>query len=257
MKLANVYQLNREWQLADISSKIEDSPSIIDVFGCCNSVEKINDVYEGDEIDVKMFEHVKATITATSEINIPHNIIRTIRIGEQLKQIIKINEYESRFQSMSVMFWCENTKKYFVTVKGNPEMIHQYASKKVKDFEQFIKKLSLEGYRSIAFGFKEVSEREVESYLKGDREQFLRDNTFLGVVAFNNQLKEDAVETIKTLTECGINTKIITGDNIFLGVQTAFLTGMIEKQMRVIVVEGDKGTDNTQYVTELTTDKNG
>ena len=106
MKLANVYQLNREGQLEDISLKIEDSPSIIDVFGCCNSVEKINDVYEGDEIDVKMFDHVKAAITATSEIGIPYNIIRTIRIGEQLKQVIKINEYESRFQSMSVMFWC-------------------------------------------------------------------------------------------------------------------------------------------------------
>ena len=95
------------------------------------------------------------------------------------------------------------------------------------------------------------------SYLKGDREHFLKNNSFLGVVAFNNQLKEDAVETIKTLTDCGINTKIITGDNIFLGVQTAFLTGMVEREKRVVVVEGEKGTDNTQYVTELTMDKNG
>ncbi len=65
------------------------------------------------------------------------------------------------------------------------------------------------------------------------------------------------METIKTLTDCGINTKIITGDNIFLGVQTAFLTGMIEKQMKVIVVEGEKETENAQYVTELSKNKNG
>lgn len=188
MKLANVFQF-KEGQIEDIGSHIADSPSIIDVFGCCNSVEKINGIYEGDEIDVKMFEHAKAAIIATTDLEIPYGIIRTIRVGEQLKQIIKINEYESRFQSMSVMFWCEKTRKYFVAVKGNPEMIHQYAARKVKDFDQFIKKLSLEGYRSIAFGLKEVGEKEVDSYLRGDREYFLKDNAFLGVVAFNNQLK--------------------------------------------------------------------
>jgi magnesium-transporting ATPase (P-type) len=101
-----------------------------------------------------MFEHAKAAIVATTDTNIPHSIIRTIRIGEQLKQILKINEYESRFQSMSVMFWCEKKRKYFVAVKGNPEMIHHYAAKRVEGFEQFIKKLSLDGYRSIAFGLK-------------------------------------------------------------------------------------------------------
>jgi hypothetical protein len=78
-----------------------------------------------------MFEHAKAAIVATTEPNIPHSIIRTIRIGEQLKQILKINEYESRFQSMSVLFWCEKERKYFVAVKGNPEMIHHYAAKRV------------------------------------------------------------------------------------------------------------------------------
>jgi hypothetical protein len=32
---------------------------------------------------------------------------------------------------------------------------------------------------------------------------------------------------------------------------------MVEREKRVVVVEGEKGTDNTQYVTELTMDKNG
>jgi magnesium-transporting ATPase (P-type) len=42
------------------------------------------------------------------------------------------------------------------------------------------------------------------------------------------------------LAEAGISTKIITGDNIFLGVQTAFATGMIGQEKRVVVVEGSK-----------------
>lgn len=62
----------------------------------------------------------------------------------------------------------------------------------------------------------------------------------LGVVTFVNSLKEDAESTIKTLTENDINTKIITGDNIFLGVQTALTTGMISPGVKVLVLEGAK-----------------
>lgn len=60
----------------------------------------------------------------------------------------------------------------------------------------------------------------------------------LGVVTFVNSLKEDAHVTVNTLTEAQINTKIITGDNIFLGIQTAILTGMLPEGSRVAVLEG-------------------
>lgn len=88
--------------------------------------------------------------------------------------------------------------------------------------------MSFSGYRSIGFGFKEVQPQEIESMLHGTREEFLKHTKLLGIVTFVNQLKDDAISTIETLAEAGITTKIITGDNIFLGVQTAFATGMIE-----------------------------
>jgi magnesium-transporting ATPase (P-type) len=65
-------------------------------------------------------------------------------------EVLRINEYESRFQSMSVLYRQNN--RYFVVGKGSPEMIHTYSQTKVKAFDAFIKKLSLEGFRSIAFG---------------------------------------------------------------------------------------------------------
>lgn len=49
----------------------------------------------------------------------------------------------------------------------------------------------------------------------------------LGVVTFVNQLKEDARSTVRALSQAQIHTKIITGDNIFLGIQTAILSGML------------------------------
>lgn len=118
---------------------------------------------------------------------------------------------------------------YFVFAKGSPEIIHGFSTRKVKGFDGFLKKLSFSGYRAIGFGMKDVGGEEVEEVLKGEREDFLKQIAITGVVTFINELKTDAIETIATLSSAKINTKIITGDNIFLGVQTALSTGMIEK----------------------------
>jgi P-type E1-E2 ATPase len=84
----------------------------------------------------------------------------------------------------------------------------------------------------------------------------LIDTSILGVVTFANQLKADAKSTIGTLAECDINTKIITGDNLFLGVQTAIMVGMIPLQAKVTVIEGKKYDKTTNSVEVLHLVKN-
>lgn len=76
--------------------------------------------------------------------------------------------------------------------------------------------------------------------MKAERELFLKQTTILGVITFVNLLKSDAKETIDLLTTNEINTKIITGDNIYLGIQTAIETGMIPEQATVAVIEGKR-----------------
>jgi magnesium-transporting ATPase (P-type) len=56
---------------------------------------------------------------------------------------------------------------------------------------------------------------------------------------------------VRTLTESDIDTKIITGDNIFLGVQTALSTGMISAGAKVVVLEGAKFQGESVEATEL------
>lgn len=85
----------------------------------------------------------------------------------------------------------------------------------------------------------------------------MKNINILGVVTFVNLLKDDAQSTIRTLTECEINTKIITGDNIFLGVQTALLTGMIPVNTRIMVLEGAKCKPEKTDITELIKLENG
>jgi magnesium-transporting ATPase (P-type) len=58
---------------------------------------------------------------------------------------------------MSVLFRHRQNGRYYVVAKGNPEMIHNFSQSKVKNFDAFIKKMSLEGFRSIGFGYRELT----------------------------------------------------------------------------------------------------
>lgn len=55
---------------------------------------------------------------------------------------------------MSILLREESSGKHFVFIKGSPEMIHHYSTKKIEGYDKFIKKLSFSGFRSIGFGYK-------------------------------------------------------------------------------------------------------
>lgn len=58
----------------------------------------------------------------------------------------------------------------------------------------------------------------------------------MGLVAFENKLKHDTRETIDRLVLAGIEPKIITGDNIFIAVETGVRAGVISAQDQVILL---------------------
>ena len=91
--------------------------------------------------------------------------MREVKVSGRVLEVLKINQYESRFQSMSVMVREKETGKVFVGVKGSPEKIHGFSRVKMEGFEGFVKLLSLSGYRSIGFGWKEVNPSEVAGYM--------------------------------------------------------------------------------------------
>ena len=60
----------------------------------------------------------------------------------------------------------------------------------------------------------------------------------LGLVTFTNQLKSSAPGIIQTLRSIEIDVKMITGDNIYVAVQTAMGVGIVPPGKNVAVVEG-------------------
>lgn len=51
----------------------------------------------------------------------------------------------------------------------------------------------------------------------------------LGVVAFENGLKTETVETISNLRECGITSRMITGDSLEIAVEIGYKSGILNQ----------------------------
>lgn len=92
---------------------------------------------------------------------------------------------------MSVLVRDVKTEKYYAFVKGAPEKIQNGSRKKVQGMDDRITKLSLRGLRTIGFGYREISKKNLDKYLKGERDIFNENLEYLGLVAFENLLKED------------------------------------------------------------------
>lgn len=60
------------------------------------------------------------------------------------------------------------------------------------------------------------------------------------MVAFENKLKDDTRATIDLLVDSDIEPKMITGDNIFIAVETGFRAGILREGESVIMIEGRK-----------------
>lgn len=65
---------------------------------------------------MRLFEFVGGRLQTSNKSGVVREIITKSSVAE----VLKINQYESQFQSMSVLIRNPSTGKYFVFVKGNP-----------------------------------------------------------------------------------------------------------------------------------------
>ena len=84
-------------------------------------------------------------------------------------EVLRVNQFESKFQSMSVLVRDKMNGKVYNFIKGAPERIDRNSIVKVKGYEKKVASLSLGGYRTIGYGYRVVEENEVEKYIKGER----------------------------------------------------------------------------------------
>lgn len=139
--------------------------------------------YYGDSIDV-------AFLVLKEKMGIKMSLIK--------KEMVP---YESEKQYSAVFY--EKDGKLRCTVKGSLEKIMAFSEKNNLYIEQN-EELSKEGYRVIA-----VCDGEV----KGTMETDIKNLEFLGLVAFIDPVREEAIESIAECHKAGIKVVMITGDH--------------------------------------------
>ena len=108
----------------------------------------------GDEIDKKIFQFSEFQFRHTGR----GNVVAEVKDGRgQAFEILKINQFESRLQSMSVLVRDPSNNKHYVFAKGAPEKIFNASRIKPAEFNSKIEELSLGGYRTLAVAYKEVA----------------------------------------------------------------------------------------------------
>lgn len=136
-------------------------------------------------------------------------------------------------------------------VKGAPEIIldkcvNEISNGKVvkiteerkKEILSEIQKLQAKSMRILGFGFRSISQAEVEAaatsegnILSGSQEEGL---IFNGFVAIKDPLRPDVFKAIETARNAGVETKMLTGDNINTARAIGEELGMLKDGMRAV-----------------------
>lgn len=144
--------------------------------------------------------------------------------------------------------------KDVVLVKGAPEIILSNASKEVIDnkyielteerrneIKNEIHKFQAKSMRILGFGFRVAEEMEAEaaitnetSILKPKLSKGANDLIFSGFVAIRDPLRPDVAEAILTAKKAGVETKMLTGDNINTAIAIGNDLGMLNDGKRAV-----------------------
>ncbi|KAL4468758.1 hypothetical protein ABPG74_005261 [Tetrahymena malaccensis] len=185
-------------------------------FGSCHGVYLVNGENLGDELDIRMIEFSQFKILSDESTEYKFRVQR--KTDDCFLNIYKVWEFESTLQRMTVIMQDEQDKKLYGIIKGSPEKLFEMCNKDSideKNYNKILNELTNKGLRVIAFGYKEITNKDLL------REEVEQDIQFAGLFVLKNKLKVDTADVIQQLQNGNILCKIISGDNLLTTVQCA------------------------------------
>lgn len=182
------------------------------ILSTCHSVAYYNNELIGDPIDVKMLEF--SGYTYDFEQKMGKQTSTVVHNAEETIEILKVFEFHSEFQSMSVLIQpAKEENKLYFCMKGAPEKLKLICSDIPPEYDAVINKLSISGFRILALAYKEIQAPQIE-LSKLNRNQFENNLMFMGFLIVDNPLKTDTKQVLAELIECDYNIKIISGNSL-------------------------------------------
>lgn len=119
--------------------------------------------------------------------------------------------------------------KYLIVVKGAYEQLVKKCNKFNDEYEKQYLKMSSEGTRVLAVAYKEIDILPKIEALKIEK-----DLIFLGLMAMIDPPREEVIEALKECKKAGIQTVMITGDNILTATAIAKKIGIATSSTQAI-----------------------
>ncbi|KAJ1596290.1 hypothetical protein NDA14_003037 [Ustilago hordei] len=247
----------------------------------CHSLKVVDGEVIGDPLDVKMFEYTGWTLDEGKEHSAkvttktgtakngksklterPPALVQTVvrppggqafEVEDAIKSgrhahflelgVLRTFEFVSSLRRMSVIVKRLKSQSMEVFVKGAPEVMADICDKDTfpADYDDLLSYYTKHGYRVIACAGKSMTGMSWIKAQRMRREQAESGLRFLGLIIFENKLKEGTAPAIAVLKQANIITKMVTGDNPRTAISVARECGMVGQSAHVFMptfVEG-------------------
>lgn len=176
----------------------------------------------------------------------------TKRMGVLVKGLNNLKEIEKNdknsyftnkmmFESKEVLPNMQNSvfldqANYSYVVKGAAQSIKKICRPSTipKNFDQKLNEYAKQGLRIIALASKSVNSSELT------QTEYEADMDFLGLMLFDNPLKESSKRTIDSLKFNNIDCKMITGDHLYSAINVGYMSGVIDQTESVFICSLDQ-----------------
>ncbi|KAH8739910.1 P-type Atpase 3 [Cryptosporidium ryanae] len=143
-------------------------------------------------------------------------------------EILRVFPFDYNRRLMSVLIRCRTSDRYYLFTKGAPESITSLLVSGVSaELNRRVNSLASLGYYLIFSAYKQVDPTLIGSYLALGRSELENELTPIGLLVFENGIREEAPGVLSQLASSDVLTLMVTGDSPLTGFSTATKLGMI------------------------------
>jgi len=267
-----------------VDAEIKKLP-LLHALATCHSLKVVDGEVIGDPLDVKMFEYTgwtldegkDASAKATTKSGTAKDgksrltdrapaLVQTVvrppggqsfEVEDAMRSgkhahflelgVLRTFEFVSQLRRMSVIVKQLKSTSMEVFVKGAPEVMTDIcdADSFPKDYDDLLNYYTKHGYRVIACAGKTMPGMSWIKAQRMKREQAESGLKFIGLMIFENKIKDGTGPAIQTLMDAGIVTKMATGDNPRTAISVARECGMVGPSAHVFLPTFIKGSQKS------------
>ncbi|XP_039223537.1 polyamine-transporting ATPase 13A2 [Crotalus tigris] len=236
---------------------LADGP-LLRCLATCHTLSLLGDLPIGDPVDLRMLESTGWSLVETKGPEVEACLDQDFgtqallvmtppQRTEQLPStkppvpmaILRRFPFSSALRRMCVLGKAPGNSPVEAFMKGAPETVASFCKRESvpQDFSQQLHQFTSSGFRVLGLAYKpSVAVGTFEEAQEVTRDWVEADMIFLGLLVLKNVLKPETAPVIHVLRSAGIQTVMVTGDNMLTAVNVARSCQMLEAQERVVFV---------------------